>query len=281
MGWTVEELESYLEYYELTLNDFSTIEELEDFLGTPITDENLAQLLLDYDMSRAELDELLAGFGETVDDYWFIEELDVSIDFYLNHDEYMKEAEDILATMGLTEEEEVDRFFNHLMVLDETVLEEQMASVSSRLEPYLAMNPEEELTSEQIQELSGIWSEMMTLLNLNPKYYLIDETDTRREVNFAELLAMETLNGESVFLELYDQTGELILDMQLSEDMLTSDFIFEGAEQLSEVGELAGELTNIKHEQLPNPASPFLLNIVLGMIVLLTGFIIPRKKVSI
>jgi processed acidic surface protein len=280
LGWSQEDLQSYLDYYEMTLDDFTTIEELDEFLGTPITDENLEELLSGYGMTRAELDTLLAGFGETVDDYWFIEDLDTSIDFYQNHDEYMKGSEDFLAAMGLTENE-VDALFNHFMALDQTALEEQMESVAARLEPYMALDPDAELTEAQIQELTGVWSEMLSLLQINPKYYLVNAAGEKRPVAFSDLLAMETLGEESLLLELYDPAGTLLLDMQLSEDMLTSEFLFEGAGELTNVGDLAGELTKLKHDKLPNTASPFGLNILLGLLMVLSGvfiFIKTRKK---
>lgn len=281
LGWTQADLQAYLDYYEMSLDEFSSIEELDEFLGTPITDENIEQLLGKYDMTRAELDELLAGFGESIDDYWFIEDLDVSIEFYQNHDVEMKESEDFLAMIGLTEEE-VDQFFNHLMALDQTALEDEMVIVSRRLEPFLEMDPETELTDQQIQELTSVWTEMLTLLKLDPKYYLVDAKGTKRPVTFGELAVMENLNDkESLLLELYDTTGTLLLDLQLSEDMLTSDFVFDGAEELTEVGELAGELTKIKHEKLPNTASSYGLNIVIGLLMIMIGsmnFLKVRKR---
>lgn len=273
IGWTQEDLQSYLDYYEMTLDDFSTTEELDFFLGTPITDENLEELLVGYNMTREELDTLLAGFGETVDDYWFIEDLDTSIDFYVNHDDYMKESEEFLSLVGLTENE-VDNFFNHLMALDQTALEAQMETVAARLEPYLALDPETELTDEQIAELTAVWNEILTLLKINPKYFLVDTAGGKRAVTFGELAAMETLNGESLVLELYSNTGDLILDMQFSEDMVTSDFLFESAGELTDVGDLAGELTKLKHEKLPNTASPYGLNIGFGFILFVLGFFI-------
>ncbi|WP_456273243.1 processed acidic surface protein [Bacillus sp. AK031] len=246
LGWTPEDLTEYLDYYELTLDDFDTVEELRVMMGTPLTDETLVQLLADYEMTRAELDTLLAGFGETVDDYWFVEDLDLSVDFYQNHDEYMEEAEDFLATMGLTENE-VDAFFNHLMALDETALESQMEAISSRLEPYLALDPESGLTPEQIEDLGKAWTEMMAMLKIDAKYYIEDASGDRRRVAINELLAMETFNQDALFIELFDDQGTLLLDMRLTEEMMSPEYVLEGAEELAAVGELAGELTNLKH----------------------------------
>lgn len=276
MGWTQEDLQNHLDYYEMSLAEFDTIEDLKFVLGTPITDENLNELLAQYDMSRGQLDELLAEFGETVDDYKFIEDLDVSIDFYQNHDENMKEAEEMLASIGLTEDE-VDRFFNHLMALDETVLEQRMEEVASRLEPYLLSDPETELTDAQMEELTSMWEEMMSLLQLDAKFYLVNKEGVKTAVSYGQIMSAEDMYGNSLLIEIYDTQGNLLLDMQLSEDMLTSDFIFDSASQLTNVGDLAGELTNLKHEQLPKTASPYGLNMAIGLIVLLLGLSIYVK----
>ncbi|MGN7941017.1 processed acidic surface protein [Virgibacillus sp. 6R] len=277
MGWTQEDLQNYLDYYEMSLADFDTIEDLKGELGTPINERSLTKLLTKYNMSRDELDKLLAGFGETVDDYWFIEELDVSIDFYLNHDQYMKEAEEMLALIGL-EEEEVDRFFNHLMALDETVLEQRMEEVAARLEPFLTVDPESELTEDQLNELASIWEEMMGLLQLAPKLYLVNTEGNKTDISFGRLMNMEEMNGNSLLIEIYDTQGNLLLDMQLSEDMLSSEFLLDAASQFTNVGDLAGELTNIKHEQLPKTASPFGMNMIIGLFVFVIGLSIYVKS---
>src|SRR5688500_14681561 len=73
LGWTNDDLTEYLDYYELSVDDFETIEDLKSMLGTPITDENVADLLLQYEMTRPQLETLLAEFGESLEDYYFIE----------------------------------------------------------------------------------------------------------------------------------------------------------------------------------------------------------------
>ncbi len=248
LGMTQDELQSYLDYYEMSLDDFVTIEDLQFVLGTPITEDNLSILLSDYGMTRPELDALLAEFGETVeDDYWFIEDLDSSIDFYINHEQYMMEAEEFLTSIGLTEDE-VNAFFTHLTALDQMSLDEQMEQLSTRLESFMTMDPETALTDAQIQELSSVYSDMMISLNLNPKYFLEDASGGMREVTLGELLAMQDPNGQNLVIEMYDTQGTLLLDMKLTEDMLTSEYLFEAANELTHVGELAGELTDVRHE---------------------------------
>lgn len=271
LNWTMVELEEYLAFYELTIDDFDTIEELNWMLGTPITEENLNELLQTHGMTRDELDTLLGEFGESLADYHFIEDLEISLDFYMNHEDIMFELEDFLAQIGLTEEE-VDRLFTHLLAIDETALETEMENILSRLEPYLAVEDPTQLTSEQRNELFTIWSELLAAYHLKANFYLVDGTKTA--ISFQELTNLEELNGRSVLIELYDLQGNMLLDMQLSNEMLTSNFLFEIGEEFIHIGELAGELTNELHDaKLPDTASPYLLNVLLGIFVAIVGLV--------
>lgn len=280
LNWTKEDLEAYLDYYELTLTDFETIEDLKVMLGTPITPENLSKLLDDYDLTREELDILLAGFGETVQDYHFIEDLDVAVDFYMNHDNVMKEVEDFLVTIGINEEE-ADRLFNHFMSLDESKLEEQMETIGARLDEFMMLDPEAELTPAQQEELAKLWEEMMGIFELKAVFYLVDEAGQKTPVSFVELSMMKEFTSAALLIELYDLNNNLLLDMQLSQEMLSSDFAINAGEKITEIGDMAGELTTIKHDRLPNTASPYVQNMLIGIAIILMGitlFFMRRKK---
>ncbi|RBW67316.1 processed acidic surface protein [Bacillus taeanensis] len=276
MNWTMEELEDYLSYYELTTADFETIEDLEMMLGTPINDENLAELLQSYNLTREELDVLLAEFGESTADYQFIEDLEMAVDFYMNHDEVMEEAEAFLAQIGLTEEE-VEKLFNHLMALDETVLEAEMAKIEARMEPFMMMEDLTQLTEKQEAELISIWEAMLTAYHLKGNFYLVDRNGTKTAISYADLIKLETLNENSLFIELFDFEGNLLMDMQLSDDMFTSDFLLDAGGKLTDVGDMAGELTDLLHdEKLPNTASPYWLNALIGFLLLIAGCMLYR-----
>lgn len=271
MNWTIEELQEYLAYYELTLADFETLEDLQAMLGTPITEENLNELLQNYGLTHQELEALLGEFGESLDDYHFIEDLDVAVDFYLNHDEEMADVEEILAQIGLTDEE-VDRLFTHLMSLDELTLEEEMERIMAKLEPFMEIEDPAQLTDEQQQVLLNTWEELLAAYHLKANFYLTDGTAT--PISYTELLKLETLNGKKLLIELYDLEGNMLLDMQVSEDMLGSDAIVDTGEDLVDVGDMAGELTKELHNgKLPNTASPFALNIMIGLLLIVSGFI--------
>src|SRR5690349_19633205 len=65
IGWTKQELLDYLDYYEIPLEDFNSVEELKSVLGTPINSKNLQDLLTKYNMTQSELNALLDHFGDS------------------------------------------------------------------------------------------------------------------------------------------------------------------------------------------------------------------------
>lgn len=269
MNWTTEELQDYLAYYETTLADFETIEDLKGMLGTPITDENLNDLLQKYGLTKEGLQALLGEFGESLEDYHFIEDLDVAVDFYSNHDQEMLESEQFLAQIGLMEEE-VDRLFTHFMSLDELVLEQEMERIMAGLEPFMEIEDPSLLTEDQQNQLLTIWAEMLNAFHLKANFFLVDKTKTA--ISFAELMKLDTLNGQSLLVELSDFQENMLVDFQVSEEMLGSEFILQTGENLADVGDIAGELTKELHEhKLPETASPYGLNSILGILLIFAG----------
>ncbi|MGM7720038.1 processed acidic surface protein [Metabacillus sp. Hm71] len=272
LGWTSEDLTKYLDYYELKIDDFETIDDLKSMLGTPINNENLAELLAQYEISRADLDQVLAEFGETLEDYYFIEDLDIALSFYLGHDEEMAELEEFMALIGLTDAE-MDTLFTHFMGLDEQQLEQEMETIITRLDPFLMIEDTTELTEAQQNELISVLQDMMNILQLNPRFYLVDKNGVETAVTFKELIGMEDLYGNALMVQLYNTNGDLLLDMQLSEEMLTSDFLVNSGVEFAEVGDLAGELTRLMHNRLPDTASTLWTNMLYGLLAIVLGFI--------
>lgn len=278
-GMDRAQLQEMLDYFEISLDDFESQEELSEFIGTPVTNENLDQLLSQYGMTREELDALLAEFGTSVEEQWSIEEIDVAIDFYLNHQNDMADLEEFLAAIGLLEDE-IHKLFAHFEALDQLALEEKMEALGGRLENLMMLDPESELTDAQRDEVISVWEDMMAILNLSPKFYLVDASGGKTPISFRELAAMDEFTSEALFIELYTTSGELLLDMQVSKDMLSSDFIINAAEKFTDIGDIAGELTKLKHERLPDTATSYGMNILLGLLVLFSGIalLIIRNK---
>jgi processed acidic surface protein len=270
-GTSRERLQEMFEYYEMTLDDFANKEELSEFIATPITEESLAMLLDQYDMTRNELDHLLEEFGMTVEEHFSIEELDLTIDFARNHDSRLEDLEQFLTSIGLTEEES-EKLFALFEGLDELQLEARMEEVGTRLEELMMLEPEAELTDSQKQELESIWVEMMSSFDLQAKFYQVNTNSERTAVSFAALSEMTDFTGMSLVVELYNTAGELLLDVQLSEERLNGDFVLNAAEKVTDIANLAGELTNLRHEAMPDTASHYWMFVIMGAVLMLVGY---------
>ncbi|MFE8699288.1 processed acidic surface protein [Cytobacillus sp. FJAT-54145] len=281
-GMDRETLQDMLDYYEYSLEDFESTEDLSMFIGTPITPESIQQLLTDYGMTREELDALLAEYGSSVEEEWSIEDIEIALDFYQGHESEMASLEEFLDAVGLTEDE-IHTLFAHFEALDQLSLEQQMENIGTRLEALMMLDPEAELTDEQKQEIISVWEDMIAILNVSPTFYLVDAGGTRNPITFGELAMMEEFDGNGLLIELYTLSGDLLLDMQVSAEMLSGDFAINAGEKLTDVGDIAGELTILKHERMPDTASTYGLNILLGLFIVFVGIsllVIRNKSVK-
>ncbi|MEF3329847.1 processed acidic surface protein [Oceanobacillus oncorhynchi] len=86
-GFTVtkEDIAFSLSLYDFYLEDFDTVTDLKDFLGEVIHQDgnNLKQIYSDYNIDQSTLRATLAEFGETLEDYIFLDDLYMNTDYYL------------------------------------------------------------------------------------------------------------------------------------------------------------------------------------------------------
>ncbi|WP_088102095.1 processed acidic surface protein [Halalkalibacter urbisdiaboli] len=266
IGWSASDLENYLQdYFDMSIEDFETFEELKAWIGTPITAENRQELLTQYNMSLEELEALLAEYGESVDDYYFLEDLDAAIDFYTNYSGEMDEVVDFFALLGITDEE-LERVFLHLSQLDEETVEQQMAAIEERIMAMEDFSDATELTEAQKQEIASLFTDMLAAFKMSATFYL--ETNGQRDVvSLTTLLGMESLNGQSLLIEFYDHEGNLLLDMNIDENLFTSNFI-------TEMGHLLPEVPHLAHahplgQKMPETASPYVGNMLFGAFLMI------------
>ncbi|WP_102345094.1 processed acidic surface protein [Bacillus sp. Marseille-P3661] len=244
IGWTKQELLEYLDFYEIPLEEFESVEDLKWILGTPITAQNLQDMLNRYNMTESELKELLDHFGDSLAEYKFIEDLEAAVDFYVNHDEYMAEIENELAEMGLTEEE-TERFFEYLTQVEENNKNQldQMEMLDYRLEQFSDISNTADLSDEELDELVQILTESEELYEIQVKY----STDNK-EITLKELLKMEKL-PKNLFISIYSKSGELLIDFTLPKWMYElEEMILEG-EEMIHLGELSDEYVDYLHEE--------------------------------
>ncbi|MEY2196940.1 processed acidic surface protein [Neobacillus sp. BF23-41] len=346
--WTEEELDSYLEYfYDMSLKDFTTIDELKETLGepiteenlqtlikdyefeneedlvafliengemeegekigdvfryinaldytvsyyteesgTPITDENLNDLLEDYGMTIQELKDLLAKNEDSLDNYKTIEDLDMAVALYMSGND----IENIVSEIGITEDE-IMAMISHFesLNLDEATVNEKMASIEKRLEPFIDLENTSELTAGQASELISIAEEIFNIVELEPRFYLVKGSE-KKPVTMNELVKMKDAQGYGLLIELYNKKGKLLLDALFPADMLNSELIDETVNDIKKVEKTVKRIETavkrtkekqprtIKGGKLPNTAGNYMEGVLAGSLLILVGVIFYRKR---
>ncbi|KMK78217.1 processed acidic surface protein [Alkalihalobacillus pseudalcaliphilus] len=227
IGLTRDEFDNYLWYqYELTVDDFRTLEELQDFLGELLTEENLVNLLDDYEITRDELDELLAEYGFTIEDFIFYDDLDMFLwDVLLQWDwdlEDLLDAETaaLFKRIGL-ETYELENIFIHLF---------------EQLEESPSLWDEVENLYYFLEEYEGVEASDLSIAELihfakTAKYYLdvfqfdvsfaIRENGIDTPLSFQNLLTLASLNDDQkLVISLYSKGGSLLADFLFDNELL-------------------------------------------------------------
>ena len=314
---TEDSVQSVLQEFELTreeLNDllveYGSIEEGQDVLegtwlifeeelreevefyingweGTPIDDENLQQLLKDYNLgSIEELDALLKENDDSRDNYEYIEDLEWAVDFYINGDDYMdEEIADLFTEIDLTDEE-MEKLFAHFETLnwEDPAFLDQMMLLADRMMGFEEFETADELSAEQVAELFSIFAEMKQLLQIETKYYLVVDGQ-KQPISIDTLMTMESTNGNDLIMEIYSQNGELLADIRITGDMVGSEIIQETGKDLQEAEKMVKEtptaakppVKTVKGGELPKTATGHVENILLGLGLAAAGLFLFRR----
>lgn len=267
VGWTVSDLLAYLDQYGLTAADFRTMDEMKQWLGTPITDERLHAVLRRHGLTVEELEALLGQFGETVQDYTFVEDLDRAVRFYSQHNAAMQQINDLLGVLGMTEQE-VRAFTRHIASIDDPQLAGRLLALRAQLRSF--EQTEGPWTDEQRRELRALWEKALRLLQLEAKYYV-----NGREMEPSAAAAADT---KTIDVKLYNRQGEEMADIAMTRDMLTSGYIVRAGEKGIEAGLLALEMKGMMQgEKLPDTASPYLPQAAAGLLLAVAGALLYRR----
>lgn len=226
-----------------------------------VTDVEVEELLQQYEMTNEELSIVLEEFGTSVNDFDNQEELADALDFYLNHLSEMKDLEEFFAMIGLTEEE-TDTIIAHLDALDQDRLQVQINAVSDRMENFLQLEMGDVLTVSQRNELSSIYTSLMSSFQLQPTYVLVDANGVETKVTYEQLLSTP-FTSDRLLVQLYTSNGVLLGDVELSSDKVSADFFVSSLEKVTDLGELVGEL--------PNTASPYAMGMLIGVTLMISA----------
>ncbi|MGA5688865.1 processed acidic surface protein [Cytobacillus pseudoceanisediminis] len=354
-NWSEEGLIDHLEYFwDMNIEDFDTLEEMIEYLGEPITEENFQQLLAEYDFENEEelvallaengemettdnvrdvfryidaldstvsfltytgteineetLKQLLNEYGltkeelislleendDSLENYEYIEDLDIMVSIYLGGDELPGEDEmnQILADIDLTDEE-LEALFAHFMTLDfeNPDLLDKMMDLESRLMAFGKFDSAGDLTEAEIAELFSIMQEMMDLFQLDAEFYLVKDGE-KTHLTTAEMVALEETKGHDLLIELYNTPGQFLADMIITAEMFSSELIEDTVTDLNQaetvikkqgpakVKPVFKHPKTVKGGKLPNTAGNYIEGVLAGIGLTLIGMaILHRRKV--
>jgi processed acidic surface protein len=245
IGWTKQDLMDYLSYYEIPLDEFSTVEELKEIMGTPINTKNLQDLLTKYNLSEKEFNDLIDHFGDNLNEYKFIEDLDASLEFYVNYDEYMAETESSLEEFGITEEE-AEKFFNYLAEVEEKNKDQldQIATNDTLWEKFLNVEDPSQLSDEDLDEMFRILEQTIALYEIKINFKVNGQV-----VTLKDLLKMEEPPAGNLSGTIYSTSGELLIDFNIPKEYFESLEVVDEGEDLLHLGEISDDYVDHKHEE--------------------------------
>jgi processed acidic surface protein len=257
----------------------STITFYKDNSGTPITEENLNNLLIEYDLTQDELNDLLAKNGDSLDNYEYIEDLDFAVSMYISGND----MNDLFSKLGMTDDE-LEAIMDYLMTLDleDPAIVEKLDDLQNRLMAFTEFDSATDLTDTQITELGNIMEEMLNILQLDAKYYLV-KGNQKTEISISQLIKMKDSNGSDLFIQLFDKNGDSLADLVITADLFGSEIIDETAKDIKKVEKvvknpLLTKPRTIKGGKLPNTAGNYTEGILIGFILVGVGAFLLRKR---
>ncbi|AZB44118.1 processed acidic surface protein [Bacillus sp. FJAT-42376] len=253
---------------------------------TEINDETLQELWESYDFaSREEFDQFMKEHNLSLEDYQSIEELDEDIYNSMELPDMEGQFEDIFNGLGLTQEE-FERLAAHFekVYQNNPYLESQLMQLGDRMMAISDFESVDELSEKDIQEMISIYGDMMDLLELQAKYYLVKD-GIKKELTLQTMMSLKDVDGADLFIELYDLDNKLILDMTLTSEMIGSELIKQTGQDMKETSEAVSAVKNrtskpeatIRGAKMPKTAGYHADWMLAGAALMGAAFLIGRK----
>ncbi|WP_088043743.1 processed acidic surface protein [Bacillus sp. EAC] len=239
------ELENYLKSnYGESIADYDSVDELKDTLGEPLTKESLAAILTDYDYTEDQVKELAVYYDDMdenaslLETYYFTSDIENLILLESDSSGEMPSMDDmskLLDSFGITQTEidHVSSYIEKVMKDDPSaeaklqVLAERMTNLSDKYADIFSMDTApDELPAELSAELTNIVKELQSTLKIDVKV-AIEQNGVKTPLTFAKMLMMDdsadSMANAKVYLDIYDNSGNLLLDAVVTEDLLLND----------------------------------------------------------
>jgi processed acidic surface protein len=184
-------------------------------------------------------------FGDNVNEYKFIEDLDATVDFYVNYDEYMAETESGLEEFGISEEE-AERFFNYLTEVEEKNKDQldQIAANDTLWEKFANVEDPSQLSEEDLDEMVRILEETIALYEVKMNFKVNDQA-----VTLKDLLKMEEPPAANLSGSIYTTSGELLLDFNIPKEYFETLEVVDEGEDMLHIGEISDDYVDHRHEE--------------------------------
>lgn len=251
------------------------------YSGTPIDNNNLQDLLDKYGLTKSELEVLLKENGDSLDNYKYIEDLDDAIKSYTQGMDFSG----LFSQFGLTNQE-IEKLIGHFMTLNvkDPSFEEKLMGIGNRLSSMKDFNSKSDLTPAQINNLVETYHELLSLLQLDVKYYLVKKGE-KTPVTEQQLINMKSTNGRDLLIEIYDTNHQLLADIILTKDMFGSEIIKTTANKIVKTEKKVVKQPSIRKPvartvrggKLPNTAGHYADHIIWGSILAILGLLLFRK----
>ncbi|SHO50761.1 processed acidic surface protein [Anaerocolumna xylanovorans] len=234
-GFTVsrEMIESFLSKYEITFSMFESVDELKDFLGDVIKSDlsNLDYFNTEYSLSKEDIDSRLSTINKTLNDYVFIDDLELDIltndDGGISYKYFMYMLEEsypgITKKLGLTEEE-YTRTYQYFMSLKDYYTSEdtqnKLIDIMMRFQTLAENLPEsnEAVTLNQLSELQSLYQDLQDVLKIKISYSVL-ENGKKVPLTLLDLMNGKDLENATISIDVYTDASEFLMDFSLSADM--------------------------------------------------------------
>ena len=255
------------------------------------------------------LDDLYDDVGFYLEgDDWYeddesYDEEDASYDDELSEEDLSGLLSFMQSELGLTSEE-LNRIEAHFTSLEDELSNEatlnRLDQLGERLAAFEDFDTATELSADQIAELMSIYKEMLSIFHLDAKFALV-QGGNERPLSLTDLINLEELKNASLKISLYTTDGKFLADMVITGDMFNSDIITDTGKEVEKSAEAVAKpaqaqkpavektqepvkkQTNgavqktVKGGKLPETASNYVTNTLIGLVLVAAGFVLFRK----
>ena len=191
---------------------------------------------------------LLNHFGDSLDEYKFVEDLDSAVSFYLNHADFMEAIETELNQFGITKQE-AENFFQYLSQVEENNRNQldQLQVLNSQMETVLDKLDSSNLTDNDIDGIAKLLTEAIDLYDIK-----VNIKSNNQDISLYKLLKMKEAPG-NLFFSIYSNTGKLLADFIVPSQFF--DDVISGWDEMIDLGMLSDEFVDYLHEEKYNDAN--------------------------